>query len=267
MSTNQVKDFFISYNKADRTWAEWIAWQLEEAGYSTVLQAWDFRPGSNFIFDMQQATTHAARTIAVLSPDYLAAKFTVPEWTAAFGQDPTGERGTLLPVRVRECESKGMLPQMVYLDLVGVPETKAENILLTGVQRRRAKPAAAPRFPGTPQRSVINKPRFPGTLPPIWNIPHNRNLNFIGRQDFLGELRSAFTSGQSTLIQAIYGLGGVGKTQTAVEYAYRYATEYEIVWWVRSEEAETLAADYTRKARDNLTSLDGKQDKSPTPTS
>ena len=42
-----MKDFFISYNSADRQWAEWIAWQLEEAGYTTVLQAWDFRPGPN----------------------------------------------------------------------------------------------------------------------------------------------------------------------------------------------------------------------------
>jgi TIR domain len=42
-------DFFISYNKADRAWAEWIAWQLEQAGYQTTNQAWDFRPGSNFV--------------------------------------------------------------------------------------------------------------------------------------------------------------------------------------------------------------------------
>jgi len=35
--------FFISYNKADKTWAEWIAWILEEAGHNTVIQAWDFR--------------------------------------------------------------------------------------------------------------------------------------------------------------------------------------------------------------------------------
>jgi hypothetical protein len=33
------KDFFISYTRTDREWAEWIAWQLEEAGYATVLQA------------------------------------------------------------------------------------------------------------------------------------------------------------------------------------------------------------------------------------
>ena len=49
------KDFFISYNKADKAWAEWIAWQLKEAGYTVIIQAWDFRPGSNFILEMQKA--------------------------------------------------------------------------------------------------------------------------------------------------------------------------------------------------------------------
>jgi TIR domain len=71
MAEEASKDFFISYNKADRGWAEWIAWQLEAEGYSTIIQAWDFRPGSNFILEMDRATTVAKRTITVLSPDYL----------------------------------------------------------------------------------------------------------------------------------------------------------------------------------------------------
>jgi hypothetical protein len=50
----KTKDFFISYNSADRQWAEWIAWQLEEAGYTTVLQAWDFRPDSNFVLEISE---------------------------------------------------------------------------------------------------------------------------------------------------------------------------------------------------------------------
>src|SRR6185369_14362418 len=83
-----VKDFFVSYNRADRTWAEWIAWQLEEAGYTTVLQAWDFRPGGNFVLDMLQAA-EAQRTIAVLSPDYVTALYPQRELAAAFAQDPT----------------------------------------------------------------------------------------------------------------------------------------------------------------------------------
>ncbi|NIO68033.1 MAG: DUF4062 domain-containing protein, partial [Anaerolineae bacterium] len=59
-------------------------------------------------------------------------------------------------------------------------------------------------------------------LPPIFNLPHLRNPNFTGREDLLAQLRSALTSGQpAALTQAITGLGGVGKTQLAVEYAYR----------------------------------------------
>src|SRR6266568_366813 len=96
----RVADFFISYTGVDRGWAEWIAWELEEVGYTTVLQAWDFRPGSNFVLDMLRAA-EAQRTIAVLSPDYLTGLYTQAEWAAAFVQDPTSEHGVLLPVRVR----------------------------------------------------------------------------------------------------------------------------------------------------------------------
>ncbi|MBC7964437.1 MAG: toll/interleukin-1 receptor domain-containing protein, partial [Fuerstia sp.] len=114
-----MANFFLSYTKADKTWAEWIAWELEAEGYTTVIQAWDFRPGSNFVLDMQRAAAGAERTIAVLSPDFLTSEFTQPEWAAAFAKDPTGAKKTLLPVRVRKCELTGLLPQIVFIDLVG----------------------------------------------------------------------------------------------------------------------------------------------------
>ena len=71
-----MSDFFVSYNQADRDWAEWIAWQLEVAGYRTVLQAWDFLGGSHFPQEMQNAHSKAERTVVVLSQSYLDAKFT-----------------------------------------------------------------------------------------------------------------------------------------------------------------------------------------------
>src|SRR5258708_14020392 len=100
-ATDATKDFFISYTGADKQWAEWIAWHLEAAGYSCVLQAWDFHPGGNFVLDMNRATQQANRTIAVLSPDYFASRFTAAEWAAAFHRDPTGELALLFPFRVR----------------------------------------------------------------------------------------------------------------------------------------------------------------------
>jgi hypothetical protein len=99
-----MKDFFISYTNVDRSWAEWIAWILEEAGYSVVIQAWDFLPGSNLILEMQRGATDTDKTIAVLSPQYLLSGFTQSEWTASFAKDPEGKYRKLIPVRVAECE-------------------------------------------------------------------------------------------------------------------------------------------------------------------
>jgi TIR domain-containing protein len=112
-----MKDFFISYTSADRAWAEWVAWELEATHYTTVIQAWDFHAGSNFVLDMQRAATEAERTITILSPQYLAALYTQSEWAAAFKQDPTGTHGTLLLVRVQECALTGILAPIVYIRL------------------------------------------------------------------------------------------------------------------------------------------------------
>ena len=151
-------DFFISYTKADLPWAEWIAWQLEAAGYTTVIQAWDFRPGSNFVLEMDRASQEAEQTIAVLSPSYLDAAYTHPEWAHAFARDPKGEKSLLLPVRVLDCHLKGLLAQVVYIDLVGLDEEDAKNRLLAQVRSGRGKPQLKPLFPGA---KTLSKPAFP----------------------------------------------------------------------------------------------------------
>ncbi len=171
------KDFFISYNKADRRWAEWVAWELEEVGYSTVLQAWDFRPGSNFVLEMDEATREAQQTIAILSPEYLTALYTQPEWAAAFAQDPTGKERKLIPVRVRKSDLRGLLAQIVFIDLFGVDETVARNNLLVGIKSGRAKPSIRPGFPipgtssspssGGVQQILPAQPVFPKNLAPL----------------------------------------------------------------------------------------------------
>ena len=237
------KDFFISRNGADSDWARWIATELEDTGYTTILQDWDFRPGQNFISRMQDAITQSERTIAVLSQQYLNAEFTQPEWMAAFRQDPKGDKGLLIPIRVQECEPPGLLASLAYIDVFGIEEEEALQRLLQGLERGRAKRKQA--FPGGPAAPPKPKQRFPGTLPEIFNIPHQRNPNFTGRDELLRQLREALGGGESAAItQAIHGLGGVGKTQLALEYVYRYANEYPLIWWVRSEGPESLNADF-----------------------
>ena len=82
---------------------------------------------------------------------------------------------------------------------------------------------------------------------PIWNIPYRRNLFFTGREDLLQELHDNFTKNKTTTpAQAICGLGGIGKTQTAIEYAYRYRDEYTVVLWVTAD--ERLVSDFVALA-------------------
>ncbi|MFH1036178.1 MAG: FxSxx-COOH system tetratricopeptide repeat protein, partial [Pseudomonadota bacterium] len=74
------------------------------------------------------------------------------------------------------------------------------------------------------------------------------NPNFSGREDYLAALGQALAGGPAALTQAIAGLGGVGKTQLALEYSYLHRDDYSLVWWVRCEEPATLASDYAALA-------------------
>ena len=197
------KDFFISYNRQDRSWAEWAAWHLEEAGYTTVVQAWDFRPGSNFVMSMQQAAAQARRTVAVLSPDYLTSQFVQPEWAAAFAQDPTGQKGLLVPLRVRACDLEGLLPQIVYVDLLGLGEEEAKAALLDGVKRDRAKPSRPPAFPGAQMaHGAQSEPGFPGpALVPGLEQGSAAAAAFRARQDAPASGRPVLVSSPADLEQ------------------------------------------------------------------
>lgn len=172
--TNQSKDFFVSYNSADASWAEWIAWILEENHYSVKIQAWDFLPGNNFVLEMDEAAAGCRRTIAVLSDNYLQSKYAPSEWAAAFKQDPQSTDSILIPIRVGDCKPSGLLGQINYIDIVGKDEIDAERSLLEGIAavlKKRAKPDQRPAFPQpdrsppSEQRTSPDKIGFPGPAP------------------------------------------------------------------------------------------------------
>jgi hypothetical protein len=158
-----MKDFFISYTKADRGYAITIRGWLEDAGHSVVMQDSDFVAGSNFVLEMDRAAKEAKRTLAVLSEDYLKARFTQPEWAAAFAADPTGAKQQLVLVRVKPCEVGGLLRQVVYIDIAGLDiESARQRILdqLAGKSAGGKAPAATRKAKGkgrSPKPSSIQQ--------------------------------------------------------------------------------------------------------------
>nr|WP_289849666.1 FxSxx-COOH system tetratricopeptide repeat protein [Actinoallomurus purpureus] len=72
-----------------------------------------------------------------------------------------------------------------------------------------------------------------GRTPEIWGRIPPRNMNFTGREELLAKLRAGIAGDVTAVVpHALHGLGGVGKTQMTVEYAYRYRSEYDLVWWI-----------------------------------
>jgi hypothetical protein len=203
-------DFFVSYTQADRAWAEWIAWVLEEDGYRILIQAWDFVPGTNWIHGMQDGTRGAQRMIAVLSDDYLDSAFGSAEWQAAWASDPQGAGRKLLVVRAAECERPGLLAGVTGFDLFGLAEPEARDRLrkmVSAALAGRAKPAVAPAFPGQ-GRTVPNEPRYPGLRqPPETSQPDVSDEPGLGRRLFTariprhsGQLSVAFGAGDTLVV-------------------------------------------------------------------
>ena len=244
-------DFFVSYTSADRAWAEWIAWQLEAEGYTVVVQAWDFTAGQDWAHEMQHATSTAERVVAVLSTAYLRSGHGEAEWRALYAKDPSGQRGLLLPVRVDKVDPPGLLKTRIYVDLVDQDAAGARETLLAGARGARGKPTQEPEFPGDRRLagSATETPRFPGELPPVWNVPSHPNPYFTGRDLLLAEIHSHLTAPEAKRRRVVLtGLGGVGKTQLVVEHAYRQRADYDLVWWVRSEQPTSLLGDYAALA-------------------
>ncbi|MET8157284.1 FxSxx-COOH system tetratricopeptide repeat protein [Sphaerisporangium sp. NPDC005289] len=243
--TEYSAEFFVSHADTDVQWAEWIAAELEGAGYGVILKAWDIRPGDNRLDKIDEALSTCRHTLYVLSAEHDA---DVAARTAAQYQELQGKERALIPVRVDEGD--GDIPPtiaaLVPIDLRGVDdEEEARRRLLAGVADRAERVARE----GFPNRSA-KRVRFPGAEQEVYELRgHRPDPRFIGRDDTLADLYRALRANRPTsAVQAITGLGGMGKTQVAVEYAFRHGVAYDVVWWVRAEDPTTLRGDYAELA-------------------
>jgi tetratricopeptide (TPR) repeat protein len=255
---NAKLDFFISYTGQDEGWAEWIAWQLEANGYTTVIQAWDFLPGHNFAVKMQNASVRADRTLGVISPAYFLSAATTAEWAGALARGFDGDRRTYIPIRVEDFHPEGIHRPIVYVDFFGCNAEQARGALLAklpapneagvvfGAERR--KPPSEPPFPASSARVANHEntdDAHAAGAPRAWNIPA-ATVSFAGREAALAALHERVQgAGRAAVTQAhaVYGLGGIGKTQLVTRYAEMHRNDYDIGWWIRAERDTTRQQD------------------------
>lgn len=215
----------VSYAPADRMWAEWAAAHLEAAGYQVSMYSTS-EPGSGALPEVTAVLKGRGRLLALVSPEYTAQRRAEQIW-ARLGSQESPDGSALLTVRVQEvdCSARAPFGDRFAADLTHstAEEAQAQLLAAVGPVRRVRTTDGGPPAPG---RAT---PPFPGTSPAVQRVP-SRNVSFTGRGVLLEKLRNGFTSGTTT--QVVYGLGGMGKTQIAQEYAHRFKAAYDVVWWV-----------------------------------
>jgi tetratricopeptide (TPR) repeat protein len=247
--SRERRDFFVSFNQADRAWATWISWVLEAAGYTVFFQDWDFR--GSFVEQMHQATRRAKRTLVVLSDNYLRSEYARSEAWTALADDPVGREDRVIVVKIGPANDLGLLGHFAYLDLSAVAGPEAERLLLERAKRSmdpayRSRPESVPAFPGVLAGQTAANGR---AQRPNHNLPPP-NPHFVGREEVLAQLQELLgqDQGPAVLTLAITGLGGIGKTQTVLAYCYRHLAEYTLIWWLEADQGATLATQFVSLA-------------------
>ena len=107
-------------------------------------------------------------------------------------------------------------------------------------------PSSPPMMKGRVRPLTVTPPEDSSV---IWNVPYRRNTFFTGRAQALASLHDNFCQGKgANRTQALSGLGGMGKTQIAIEYVYRYHSDYEVILWLRGDTREKMHTDMATAA-------------------
>ncbi|WP_042403751.1 FxSxx-COOH system tetratricopeptide repeat protein [Streptacidiphilus carbonis] len=224
------EDIFLSYAPEDRMWADWIEALLTRAGLRVLPR----EVGADPRAEAERGMDAAARTLVVLSPAYVRSPQAHAVWNSVTDADPAGVRRELIPVRVGDVRLTAPFNNRNQVDVLRLDEAQAASVLLRALRRGEQD---------VHKLLGAEGPRFPGTRPAIWNVKP-RNPAFTGRSAILESLRDQLRGGNPAVVlptpTTLYGLGGVGKTQVALEYAHRFMADYDLVWWVDAEQSDQV---------------------------
>ena len=231
---------FISYSHRDKRWLEDFRSHIQPLIRGGHIDPWDDRqiaPGQEWHKEITKAIEAADIAVLLVSPDFLNSEFIANEELPRL----LAGRKTVFWIAIRHSNyaetpiAKYQCANATDSPLASLSKSNRDKAWV-GISKKLL--TAAP--------STIDGI---ASGAPWWNIPFPRNPNFTGRESILTQLETALASSPpAAMTQAIAGLGGVGKTQTAVEYAYRHRDRYRAVLWVRANTETDLVSGYRELA-------------------
>ncbi|THA70346.1 tetratricopeptide repeat protein [Streptomyces sp. A0958] len=218
----------ISFAGFNRAWAAWIADRLERRGVTVVQQRWDPPLSVPLEEALRDLTLARGRVLVILSDWYFQlGPRSHEEWNRALRSEVAPDPDRFAAVCVTTSALPGATSAFGAADLTNVGAEEAERRLLARL--------GLPTDP-LPDAGTVPGPRFPSDTPQVWGGVPRRNIRFTGREQLLNDAyRALQEAGPGAGVVTLHGMSGVGKTQLAAEYVYRFGSEYDVVWWVPAD--------------------------------
>lgn len=241
----EAVEIFCSFDDEDQGFYQRIKDQFGLLKQSNQSLRWwskeDIDPGQDLAEETRRRLESAVIILLLISPKYLNAPANQQELTLAVRRQRE-EQIPVIPVRLRP----GNYGAFSFARLKGFPED--ESTVLSQLAEPEQEEVFA-HLVASIARMLSQRSTLASTTSrnQIWTVPYPQNPLFTGREAELEAIRKALASGQRAAIgqtRAISGLGGIGKTQLALEYAYRHRSEYRYVFWVLADTRDTLTSGY-----------------------
>ncbi|MFG3018775.1 FxSxx-COOH system tetratricopeptide repeat protein [Streptomyces sp. NPDC048254] len=222
----------ISFAGFNRAWAAWIGDRLERRGVRVVYVRWD-APAEETLVDLLRGLALAEGRILILVSEWYfqLGPRTFEEWNAALREVVGPDPAKFAAVSVTNTQVPAAIAVLGAVDLTNMGADEAERRLLD----RLDLPTDV-----RPGADGARGPRFPAALPEVWGGVPRRNTRFTGREPVLNDAYHLLQGSEPGAgVLTLHGMPGVGKTQMAAEYVYRFGSEYDVVWWVNAESRVT----------------------------
>ena len=227
---------FLSHSTKDNIFVEKLYRRLKRDGVDCFYSPESIGWGANWVRALERAIDECSDIVLVLSPDFCNSEWSQVERTGAIANDPSGLERKVRPLLLAECRHLPTFPRFLrQVQIVDVTTTELYE---------KHYPKICTELGGTVVTELANLDR--GKLPPVQPLPARHNVpyrslgeGFVGRADALWQIHDALHGGNTAILQGIgvmAGMGGLGKTQAAIEYAHRFGVGYPGgVYWVDAE--------------------------------
>jgi tetratricopeptide (TPR) repeat protein len=235
-------DVFLSHNRAQKDWTRELAIRLREADFKVWFDEWSLRGGEVGSIGMERGLEESRHVVLVLSPEFIASEWTDYETQIALLLSPANRDRKLIPILHTKCDLPPRISRINWINFSDALADPAQYEFRLAQLMSDLNPDRYERPTDFASFQASHKKIDPKTIPPVRPLPPGSrmlqapNPLFVGREDEMRDLQRMLAPGSGALVgvhAAVIGMGGVGKTQLAVEYAHRYGHLYQGgVFWL-----------------------------------